>query len=119
VFPRMQLSFRYLMANPVPRRLAVLARQSSTMDSLPGPHTTDTDPADVNSCLRHPPSSVQRRFCLAQDVFRDATYNVPAFFEVQDESVPAAFDAIFAEHLIFRTSSLTLAKDTSKLWGES
>ncbi|TAQ85239.1 hypothetical protein B7494_g6435 [Chlorociboria aeruginascens] len=42
----------------------------------------------------------------SQDVFQDATYNVPGLFEIQDvslESVRVALNTIIAEHSIFRT----------------
>lgn len=49
---------------------------------------------------------MQRRFYLGQDVFQDATYNVPGLFQDRNATIgviQAAFDAIIAEHDIFRT----------------
>lgn len=105
-FPNIQLSFRDIMSNSVPRQLAVLARHHSAMDRIPHSYTTDRVLVNVIGGPRHPPSSMQKRFCLAQDVFQDATYNVPGLFEIQDvslESVRVALNTIIAEHSIFRT----------------
>jgi aryl carrier-like protein len=105
-FPTLQLSFRDLMANPMPRRLAAMVRQQSVADNTPDAYISDKIRATVKASPRHSASSMQKRFCLAQDVFQDATYNVPGLFEVQDvgtERVRAVLDAIIAEHAIFRT----------------
>ena len=105
-FPNFQVSLRTLMENPVLRKLAVLAQYDSTADDMPYSYAQKRVVADVKASPRHPSSSMQKRFCLAQDVFQDATYNIPGLFEFQDvgiERVRVALDTIIAEHAIFRT----------------
>ena len=104
--PNFRPSFRDIITNPIPRRLAALAQSRSYLDDMTQSDPLDKPFADVEPSPHHPASSMQRRFCLAQQVFQDATYNVPGLFEVRDaaiEAVQAALDAIIAEHAIFRT----------------
>ncbi|KAG9230477.1 hypothetical protein BJ875DRAFT_546147 [Amylocarpus encephaloides] len=107
-FPFLQLSFRDLLANASPRRLAILVRDYASLEARPQLHSRETERvvADRFVLRPHPVSSIQKRFCLAQDIFQDATYNIPGLFETQSISVKAiqlAFDNLVAENSIFRT----------------
>ncbi|KPM37546.1 Linear gramicidin synthase subunit B [Neonectria ditissima] len=109
--PGFQISFRQLMERPQVRELATLLQQQSSSDGagVSRPRSPDGQvqiPARKAEPCRLPASSMQKRFCLAQDVFQDATYNVPGLFEIKDASHQAivmALNAIVEEHDIFRT----------------
>jgi len=87
-FPNFRISFCDLIANPVPRALAALTRgePSST-------ETTDKSVARKKACSYQscPASSMQARFCLAQEVYGDSSYNIPGFFEGR-MLTPTAFE---------------------------
>lgn len=76
-----------MVDNPVPRRLAQRARQvllpldERKVSKMPTPAA---ELMNSESPRRSFASSMQKRFCLAQDVFQDATYKIPGLFEVEN-----------------------------------
>jgi hypothetical protein len=54
-------------------------------------------------------SSMQKRLCLAQEVFQDATYNVPAWIRLTEapfHRIAATLNGIVKGHTILRTRLL-------------
>ncbi|KAM5357644.1 hypothetical protein ACJZ2D_016057 [Fusarium nematophilum] len=119
--PGFQLSFRQLMERPQVRKLAILLQQQSSSDKAgaSGPRLSDSQaqiPARKAGPRRLPASSIQKRFCLAQDVFQDATYNVPGLFEhdifrTNFEFVPSrgGYQQVVVEHLTVDASEYDLS----------
>ena len=66
VLPNFRPLFRDIITNPVPRRLAALARSRLYPDDITQSDPSDKPFADVEPSPHHPASSIQRRFCLAQ-----------------------------------------------------
>lgn len=83
----MKLSFRDMVDNPVPRRLAQRARQvplpldERKVSKMPTPAV---ELMNSEGPRRSFASSMQKGFCLAQDVFKDATYKIPGLFKVEN-----------------------------------
>jgi amino acid adenylation domain-containing protein len=108
-FSSLHMTLHDLMHNASPRALAKTV-QSCIKDAAvlpPAEEGQDETPTHISfhSGL-HPTSSMQKRFCLAQEVFQDATYNVPALIEMPDSPlhiISAILNAMVQEHAIFRT----------------
>lgn len=103
VFPACRILFHHLMANPVPRALAALARG----EPLPTEKSSlSAAKARTDSHQYYPTSSMQARFCLAQEVFSDSSYSIPSFFEgpsIDPDRLRAGVNEIVKEHAVFRT----------------
>lgn len=108
-FPSFQLSLRGLLENPIPRSFALLARDGgSSVEHANAAHSSPavTILARPGSSSYYPSSSIQKRFFLAQEVFQDATYNIPVLFEmthVDTDSVRKGLNSIVTENAIFHT----------------
>ena len=73
VLPNFRPSFRDIITNRVPRRLATLARSRLHANDMTQSELLDQPLSDVEPFPHCPVSSMQRRFCSAQQFFQDAT----------------------------------------------
>lgn len=103
------LSFRELVANPTLKALSTLSQPRLVEAVQPPlthvlPNTTLLENGqDLASYLS---SSIQKRFVMAQEIFQDATYNIPVVLELKGtkfSSILRVLGRIINENAIFRT----------------
>lgn len=103
------LSFRKLVANPTLKALSTLSQPRPVeAEQLPLTHILPNTALLENRQVlaSYPSSSMQQRFCMAQEIFQDATYNIPVLLELRGSkfsSILQMLGRIVNENALFRT----------------